>query len=66
MPVHIGRMDTEIEVMPERNETAVGGGTVTGAGNSPVLTDQELRERMRPIVIEIMEEELARFMRERG
>lgn len=74
MPLHIGRVESEIEVTP----AADGGGDRPRSGEGPSrrqeavqrglagMTDGELRERLRPIVVEILETELARFQRQNG
>jgi hypothetical protein len=60
MPLRIDRVDTELEVtqpgrLPTRPEPAALSGS-----------DTELLERLRPIVLRILEEELERLRRERG
>lgn len=60
MPLRIDRVDTELEVThpgnpPGRPEPAVLSGS-----------DAELLERLRPIVLRILEEELERLRREHG
>ena len=59
MPLHIDRVDTDLEVVPERSPSESSTDAAPGAEVS------ELRERLRPIVLEILEEELERIRRER-
>jgi hypothetical protein len=65
MPLHIDRVETEIDVRSgERREA-----TETGSGGTaarPVPEDRLTIERLRPLVLRILEEELARFSRRVG
>ena len=68
MPLNIGRMDTQINVSPGASD-ATPDGSATPAVNASAngnLPDSALIARLRPIVTEILEDELARFRRERG
>lgn len=60
MPLHIDRVDTEMDVVPA--DRARGGGA-TGVLEG---SESELLERLRPLVLRILEEELDRLRRERG
>jgi len=76
MPLHIDRVDTEIEVL--RKEAPDGGepdaGLLGSAGQVERGTDPldtvrgriALRERLRPIVMEILNDELNRIKRKVG
>jgi hypothetical protein len=59
MPVQIDRVDTEIDVLPP---AAAGGGSPP----LPGATDAALKERLRPIVMQILQEELDRLRRQQG
>jgi hypothetical protein len=59
MPVQIDRVETEIDVLP----AAAGAG---GGGQLPGATDAALKERLRPIVMQILQEELDRLRRQQG
>lgn len=62
--LEIGRLDATIEFEPE----AGGGATASGVpAGGPAAGDlMRLRELLRPLVIELLEDELARYMRMRG
>lgn len=59
MPLHIDRVDAEMNVTDAQPGTAQAVGPLTGGR-------EELRERLRPIVLDILEEELRRIAREQG
>lgn len=63
MPLEIGQVDSEIDVQPTG-----GGGSAGGASSdAPMLPgDTAMLARLRPMVIEIVEQELARLRREQG
>ena len=69
MALRIDRVDTEIEIL--RKETGDGapgtGGAVGGEESLATVRGRaELREQLRPIVLEILEDELARLKRKVG
>jgi hypothetical protein len=72
MPLRIDRVDTEIEIL--RREAggatgAAGTGAGSGGGSETLATVRgraELREKLRPIVMEILDDELARIKRKVG
>lgn len=70
MPLRIDRVETEIEIL--RKEANGGGATAgePGSGGEETLGALRgraaLRERLRPIVLEILDEELARIKRKVG
>ncbi len=68
MPLHIGRVESEIEMTPQAGETESGRPAAPAAARRGMaaMTDGELRRRLRPIVMEILEEELATFQRRHG
>jgi len=57
MPLEIGQVDVQME--------QAGGDTAPAAaptGSLPI-SDAELRERVRPMILEILDEEMAKFRR---
>ena len=65
MPLHIDRVDTEIEILRKEDTSA----TSTGGGPdslSSIRGRSELREKLRPIVMEILNDELNRIKRKVG
>jgi hypothetical protein len=73
MPLRIDRVDTEIEILRKDSgdgdhESAAGG--VRDGGISEALSTGrgriELREKLRPIVMEILNDELMRIKRKVG
>ncbi len=72
MPLRIDRVDTEIEILRKEADGATGAGATGGAGE---LAGEDLntrrgraalREKLRPIVMEILDDELARIKRKVG
>jgi hypothetical protein len=66
MPLRIDRVDTEIEIMRKEESSASPGG---GGGTSTleaVRGTAALREKLRPIVMEILNDELTRIHRKVG
>ncbi len=61
MPVRIDRVETEMDVRPDSSSPP--GGAPAGGGLAQ-MSDSELSERLRPIVLEIVEGELQRLRRE--
>ncbi|MCG6970893.1 MAG: hypothetical protein LJE85_14090 [Gammaproteobacteria bacterium] len=59
MPLQIDRVNTQVDVLPSGQD-----GDTMNAYTS--VTDTELLERLRPLVIEIMEEQMDRLRREAG
>jgi hypothetical protein len=59
MPIQINRVDTEIDVLPPAVSGASGTAAVGGS-------DAALKERLRPIVMQILQEELDRLRRKQG
>ena len=73
MPLRIDRVDTEIEIL--RKESADAGASDAapvpgGVSGTELLGERqaraELRERLRPIVMEILNDELSRIKRKVG
>ncbi len=60
MPLHIDRVETEVDLT---RSTPPGA---AGKSRAPGGSDEELREWLRPLVLEILEEELERLRRELG
>lgn len=62
--VEIGTMDTTIEFEPE---VITAGAPAPAAGAPESLADAvRLRELLRPVILELLEDELARYSRMRG
>lgn len=59
MTLHIDQVDAQMEILANRSS----GETTLDVFNAP---DTVLRERLRPIVLEILEEEIQRLRREAG
>lgn len=59
MPLHIGRVETDLDVTPS------AGTAVPSAAPDPAA-DAALRDRLRPLVIEILRDELDRIRRTQG
>ena len=68
MPLRIDRIDTEIEILrKEAAPAAEGPGTGGGSDTlASVRGHAELREKLRPIVMEILNDELTRIKRKVG
>lgn len=66
MPLRIDRVDTEIEIF--RKSDSSGGGSASGGEEAlgAVRGRAELREKLRPIVMEILNDELTRIKRKVG
>jgi hypothetical protein len=71
MPLRIDRVDTEIEIL--RKDAGTGGSDSSvspGGGFDETLATvrgrAELREKLRPIVMEILNDELTRIKRKVG
>jgi len=62
--VEIGTMDTTIEFEPE----VIVGRAPTPAGDADAMAGDalRLRELLRPIIVELLEDELAQYTRGRG
>jgi hypothetical protein len=74
MPLRIDRVDTEIEILRKEADGAMGAGA-TATGGAGELAGEDLntrrgraalREKLRPIVMEILDDELARIKRKVG
>jgi hypothetical protein len=72
MPLRIDRVDTEIEILRKDAGGATGASDVSaasGVGSETLATVRgraEVREKLRPIVMEILDDELARIKRKVG
>ncbi len=60
MPLHIGRVEADVDVMPSPD---VGPQAQSGSPAPSVTWDIE---KLRPIVLQILQEELAAFRRQQG
>lgn len=63
MAVQIDRMESRVEILPEG---AGGSASPSAAGSEPVQGTQRLKEILRPLVIELIAEELNAYRRLRG
>jgi len=66
MPLHIDRVQTEMEISPDAvapQENARAAHALDGRSQA---SDAVLKERLRPIVIEIIQEELDKLRRQQG
>ncbi|MBV8136016.1 MAG: hypothetical protein JO121_10355 [Deltaproteobacteria bacterium] len=72
MPLRIDRVDTEIEILrKDAGSSASGASASLGSGGgsetlAAVRGRAELREKLRPIVMEILNDELERIKRKVG
>jgi hypothetical protein len=68
MPLRIDRVDTDIEIL--RKATPDGASDASSGGGAETLSalrgGAALREKLRPIVVEILNDELARIKRKVG
>ena len=60
MPLHIDRVETEMEVTTDRTRHR------NRRSWEFLGSEEEIRDRLRPLVLEILEEELERLRRELG
>jgi hypothetical protein len=68
MPVQIDRVDTEIEIQ-RKADGGTSGAASTGGGDEVLASLRgtgALREKLRPIVLEIVQDELNRIKRKVG
>jgi hypothetical protein len=64
MPLHIDRVQTEMDIVPSgRGTDGTAGGLASRGG---AAADMELKERLRPLVLEILREELDKLRRQQG
>ncbi len=64
MPAEIGTMNTNVEILPAQGDT---GGSNAGAQSPTSMQDNiRLKEVLRPLVIELINEELENYMKMRG
>lgn len=69
MALRIDRVDTEIEILRKETGDGASDAGATGGGEESLATVRgraALREQLRPIVLEILEDELARLKRKVG
>jgi hypothetical protein len=59
MPVQIGEMHTDIDVRPAESAPGPGGSIIRGS-------DRAELERLRPLVLQILRDELDRLRRQQG
>jgi hypothetical protein len=63
MTVRIDRLETDVEVLPGRGTAGGGPGSPAPA---PGQGHAQVKEALRPIVLELLEEELETYLRLRG
>ena len=61
MPVQIDSMQSQIQIQPTQ-----GAGAAPATANAAAQSNEQLKELLRPIVIELIGEELETYMRLRG
>jgi hypothetical protein len=61
MPLHIGRVDAEIEITPNRDASPRADAAPARAAAPGVSI-----ESLRPLVLQILREEMASFQRQQG
>lgn len=61
MPVQIDSMQSQIQILPTQ-----GAGASPATANAAAQSNEQLKELLRPIVIELIGEELETYMRLRG
>jgi hypothetical protein len=66
MALHIKRVETDLDVRPAGGEGGAPGPGGRGDPAGLTGTDAALKERLRPIVLEILNEELERLRRRQG
>jgi hypothetical protein len=66
MTVTIDRLDTEVEVLPGRRSQGGGAGGPGSPAPASAQGNAELKAALRPIVLELLEEELEAYQRLRG
>jgi len=70
MPLQIDRVDTEIEILRKESTDAPGASASGSGGGAETLATVRgraaLREKLRPIVMEILNDELMRIKRKVG
>ena len=62
--VEIGQMDTTIEFESETG--APNGAPLSGQPDAPANDMERLRALLRPVILEILDDELSRYVRMRG
>lgn len=62
MPLHIDQVDTEMDILASENPYDKQPAESRMVG----LADPQLREYLRPLVLEVLEEELQRLQRHLG
>jgi hypothetical protein len=63
MPLHIGRVEADMDITPAAD---TGPPPSTGAGDGPAAANNVDVAQLRPLVVQILQEELASFQRQRG
>lgn len=66
MPLHIGNVSADIRTLPAAAPSPAAGSSAAASSSVTAASDRELRERLRPIVIDILQHELQELRRRRG
>lgn len=68
MPVEIDSMRSSIEILPsnDSSESRPAASSVAESGAVAAQGQDRLKEQLRPLLMELMEEELENYMRIRG
>ena len=64
MPVHIGNVSADIRTSPEARPAPAAAGSA--ASGPTAASERELRDRLRSIVMDILQNELQELRRRRG
>lgn len=64
MPVHIGNVSADIRTTPSAAPAPAAGGGASSSASA--ATERELRDRLRSIVMDILQNELQELRRRRG
>ena len=68
MPIQIDSMQSQVEILPspDRGMAPPVGGQPGTPGSAPTQGTEQLKEFLRPLVMELFGEELEAYMRMRG
>lgn len=66
MPVEIDSMHSDVEILPNRDTGQTSGGVGYAGSPAAAQNSEQLKEVLRPLVMELISEELEYYMRMRG